>query len=272
MDLSKAFDTLTHNLLIAKLDAYGFEYRALKYIKSYLSNRWQRTKVNESFSSWFELLSGVPRGSVLSPLLFNLFINDLFYVIDDLCNYADDNTINACHISQSAVLEKLEKDASKAISWFKNNGMKLNSDKCYLLVSGHKHECTICTVGDSKIIETHCVKLLDVLIDSKLTFSDHLNLICKKASRKVNALARQCAILPFYKRKLLMQAFFNSLFASSPLVWMFHSREINNKNKLHYRALHIAYRDEISIFEELLKKDGSFTIHHRNLHLLATEI
>ena len=136
-----------------------------------------------------------------------------------------------------------------------------------LLVSGHKHECTICTVGDSKIIETHCVKLLGVLIDSKLTFSDHLNLICKKASRKVNALARQCAILPFHKRKLLMQAFFNSLFASSPLVWMFHSREINNKiSKLHYRALRIAYR------EELLKKDGSLTIHHRNLHLLATEI
>ena len=65
-----------------------------------------------------------------------------------------------------------------------------------------------------------------------------------------------------------MQAFFHSLFASSPLVWMFHSREINNKiNKLHYRALRIAYRDEIYTYEELLKKDGSLTIHHRNLHL-----
>ena len=70
-----------------------------------------------------------------------------------------------------------------------------------------------------------------------------------------------------------MQAFFNSLFSSSPLVWMFHGREINNKiNKLQYRALRIAYGDEISTFEDLLKKDGSLTIHHRNLHLLATEI
>ena len=70
-----------------------------------------------------------------------------------------------------------------------------------------------------------------------------------------------------------MQAFFNSLFARSPLAWMFHSREINNKiNKLKYRALRIAYRDEISTFEEFLKKDGYLTIHHRNLHLLATEI
>ena len=68
-----------------------------------------------------------------------------------------------------------------------------------------------------------------------------------------------------------MHAFCNSLFASSPLVWMFHSREINNKiNKLHHRALRIAYRDEISTFEEHLKKDGYLTIHHRNLQLLAT--
>ena len=131
MDHSKVFDTLIHDFLITKLLAYGFEYGALKFIKSYLSNRWQRTKVNASFSSWFELLSGVPQGSVPGPLLFNLFINDLFYVIDDLCNYADDNTINACDTSLSAVLEKMEKDGSKAISWIKNNGMKLNSDMCY---------------------------------------------------------------------------------------------------------------------------------------------
>jgi len=93
MDLSKAFDTINHELLIAKLYAYGFSKDALKLINSYMSDRWQRTKINKSFSSWSALLKGVPQGSVLGPILFNIYLNDIFYFLNcNICKFADDTT------------------------------------------------------------------------------------------------------------------------------------------------------------------------------------
>ena len=97
MDLSKAFVAINHYLLIAKLHAYGLSKESLKLIKSYLSNRWQRTKVNSSFSSWPELTLGVSQGCKLGPLFFNIYINDHFYLTEltDVCSYADDTTFHA---------------------------------------------------------------------------------------------------------------------------------------------------------------------------------
>ena len=275
MDLSKAFDTINHELLIAKLHAYGFEKHALKLIRSYLSNRWQRTKINTTFSAWSELIVGVPQGSVLGPLLFNIFINDLFFIVQDIdiCNYADDNTLHTSDMKLDILMGKLESAVRESLNWFENNGMKLNSSKCHLLVCGHKFECMTCKVENSHIIETNKVKLLGLSIDSDLKFESHMNYICKVASRKLNALSRQCAIVPFYRRKMLMSAFFFSQFSHCPLLWMCHSRSINTRiNNLHYRALRMIYRDNNASFQELLSRDESVTIHERNLQTLATEM
>ena len=91
-DLSKAFDCINHVLLIAKLDAYGFENNALSFIYNYLTKRSQRTKVKDSYSSWRITSSGVPQGSIRGPLLFDIFLNDIFFVENTkIGNYADDS-------------------------------------------------------------------------------------------------------------------------------------------------------------------------------------
>ena len=172
MDLSKAFDTLNHELLIAKLHAYGFNRDSLKLINDYLSNRWQRPKINKSFSSWAELVQGVPQGSVLGPLLFNIYLNDLFYLAEstEVCNFADDTTFFACDKDLKTLISRLEHDSHLAIEWFESNYMKLNQDKCHLLVSGYKHENIWARIGEVKIWESSKQKLLGVVIDRDLSF------------------------------------------------------------------------------------------------------
>ena len=137
MDLSKVFNTIKYDLLIAKLYAYGFNKESLKLLHNYLSNRWHRTKVNKQFSSWQDLTQGVPQGSVLGPLLFNIYLNDLFYLAEstNVCNFADDTIFYARDKDLNSLINRLEHDIYLAIEWFENNSMKLNQDKCHVLVS-----------------------------------------------------------------------------------------------------------------------------------------
>ena len=95
MDLFQAFDKLNHNLLLAKLDLYSFSFNAIKFVQSYLSEQFQRVNINNNFSEWCKILLSVPQGSILGPLLFIIFINDIFYLIQDayICNFADDKSL-----------------------------------------------------------------------------------------------------------------------------------------------------------------------------------
>ena len=131
MDLSKAFDTLNHDLLIAKLGAYGFETDALRYMKSYLTNRKQRVRVNKTFSEWERITTGVPQGSILGPLPFNIFLNNLFLFISNssLSNYADDYTLYTFG-------DNLKKINDNLRNIFYENYMVLNAGKCHFMCLG----------------------------------------------------------------------------------------------------------------------------------------
>ena len=176
-DLSKAFDCLPHELLIAKLHACGFSLSALRLMYSYLSNRKQRTKINESYSSWEEILYGVPQGSILGPLLFNIFMCDLFLIVNDIdfANYADDNTPFVFGNNPIEVLKCLEDASDKLSEWFSNNQMKANPGKCQPYASSRTP--TSINIKGYVINNSLCEKLLGVTIDSKLSFNAHLDKI-----------------------------------------------------------------------------------------------
>ena len=128
MDLSKAFDCISHDLLIAKLHAYGFDKPSLKLIHSYLNGWKQKVKINSNFSTWREIISGVPQGSVLDPLLFNIFIYDLFlYMVNsDVCNFDDDNTLSIANLSIAEIITCLQNDIHILQTWYHNYGILLN--------------------------------------------------------------------------------------------------------------------------------------------------
>ena len=139
-DQSKAFDCLNHELLIAELAAYGFDHESLAVFCSYLSDRKQRTKVNNSFSSYSDITTGVPQGSILGRLLLIICINDIFYFVSEsnLTNYTDDNAPYAIDTNIDTLITNLVNDTSILITWFSDNYFKMNADKCKLLITNHR--------------------------------------------------------------------------------------------------------------------------------------
>ena len=135
MDLSKAYDCIPHDLLIAKLNAYGIDSVGLLLISDYLSRRKQRTKTGSSRSSWHDIVRRVPQGSLFGPLLFNIFTNDLLLFIrkSGVCNFADDSVGK----NIENVISDLKIDLVGVMEWFKINSLKANSGKFQFMVLGY---------------------------------------------------------------------------------------------------------------------------------------
>ena len=211
--------------------------------------------------------------TILGHLLFNIFMYDMFYFLEDfdIANYADDSTPYCAGKSAKFVASNLKQSSIIPLKWLNNNYMKVNIGKGHLLLSGTSRATAMI---DNSYIESEDEQvLLGITIDSNLTFENLINSICKKASQKLNAFARIVPYMNIQKRRTITKSFVTSQFSYCLLIWMFHSRRLNNKiNSIHERAPRITYQDNTSKFQELLNKDNSASIHHKNLQVWATEM
>ena len=192
------------------------------------------------------IIAGEPQRPTLGPLLFNIFINDIFLYIEnsDLCDYAGDSTLYTSRESLSIIIENLKANFLWISKWFHENFMVLNHDKCHFMVLGDLNCTCNFTCNDTTIESSKEEEGLGITIDDKLTLTSHLGNTSKKANQKLHALSRLTCYMGFEQKKLIMSSFIKSQFSYCPLIWMFYSRTSMNKlNNIHEKCLRLVTND-----------------------------
>ena len=276
IDLSKAFDCMPHGLLLAKMYHYGIDIAACQLIKSYLHDRKQRVKIGTHVSPWTSVTKGVPQGSILGPLLFNIFINDLMLldIKSAIYNYADDNTITYIHDDLGTIKYALQRDTTVIMDWFELNMMRANPEKFQLMFLGKSAVPNdYINLNGTIIHATSDISVLGVEFDDTLDFSKHISTLCSKVSKQINALVRLKNLLDTESRMALYNSYIRCNFDYCSTVWMFTNKSnLQKLDKLNERAIRMVHNEYGSDYIDLLSQTKSHNIYNMCLKTLAVEM
>ncbi len=267
-DFQKAFDTVPHQRLLQKLKSYGIGEKLMKWMESYLRTRKQRVVMGDVVSKWIDVVSGVPQGSVLGPLLFLIYINDLPEVISNVSKlYADDNKIMAV-VNNTEDRDNFQNDINSLNEWCNEWLIKLNLDKCKIMHIGknnNQYEYNTMNGKLNQILKTTTLERdIGVNISNDLKWEHHIKLIVNKANSKLGLLAKTFR----YKNKQLIKSlyctFVRPLLEFAVPVWCpYLEKDISKLEKVQHRATKLAPEIRHLPYNERLKKLGLTTLVDR---------
>ena len=227
LDLSKAFDTINHDLLLTKLKNLNLNQNSVEFLKSYLQNRKQFTKFSNFTSNEEKVLSGVPQGSILGPLLFLCFVNDLPKSFENICKfsaYADDTQLIVCAKNLPELKIKIENVIQIAEKWYSRNGMKNNAGKSEVILISKKplktQKFTVLENNALKIVETKkSIEILGVIIDQTLSWTKQINIMKKNAIDTIRKVHRINKFIPRNLRLTLYKTLISPKFNYADIIW-----------------------------------------------------